>query len=55
MALWEASVGFVILMEGKRKLAKIVLASGAGGGFPNPLHGGQRQPDQDRDDPDHDQ
>ena len=42
-------------MQGQADLLEIVLATGAIGGFAQPLHGRHHQPDQDRNNRDHDE
>ena len=43
----------VIVMQGDPDLLEMVSALGAIGGRPHPLHGGQRQGDQNSDNGDH--
>ena len=56
LAGWVITAGFVAEgVQGEAHLLEVVLALHAGGGFADLLHGGQKQPDQDRDDGDDDE
>ena len=51
----EALVGRVVVVDGQADLLEVVLALQPGRGLADLLDGGEQQPDQDRDDGDHDE